>query len=119
MRELGLRLADTAGQIYPRFNRTVTLATKYSNGSGYQSEASGFGLSADGIYKLCCGIALSRYVGVIEIAIPDGPLFDVVLDATETNANPAALACVRRQKLPPPVDISQKRVVRDPSFSML
>jgi len=100
MRELGLRLADTAGQIYPGFNRAVTLATKYRKGSAYQSEASGFGLSADGIYKLCCGIALSRYVGVIEITIPDGPLFDVVLDATETNSNPAALACVRRQMLP-------------------
>jgi hypothetical protein len=100
MRELGLRLADTAGQIYQQFNRTVTLATKYQKGSAYQSESSGFGLSADGIYKLCCGIALSRYVGVIEIGIPDGPLFDLVLDATETNANPAALVCVRREMLP-------------------
>jgi len=100
MRELGLHLADTAGQIYPQFQRTVTLATRYVKGALYQSEATIFGLSDNGIYELTCELALSRYVGVIEITIPQGPLFDVLLDATETNANPAALAWIRRHLLP-------------------
>jgi len=59
-----------------------------------------FDLSDEGLFQMTCGLALSRYVGVVEISIPDGPLFDVLLDATETNANPAALAWVRRRALP-------------------
>src|SRR6266699_1515893 len=55
---------------------------------------------AQGLYKLTCGIPLSRYVGVIEITTPAGPLFDLILDATETNANPAALVWVRRRMMP-------------------
>ena len=100
MREMGLHLADTAGQIYPQFNRSVTLSTRYMKGADYRALAAGFGLSDDGVYKLACGIALSRYIGLIEISTPAGPLFDVLLDATETNANPAALAWVRHPMLP-------------------
>jgi hypothetical protein len=100
MRELGLHLADTAGLIYPQFHRSVTLATRYIKGTAYQESARHFGLSDAALYKLTCEMALSRYVGVIEIESPEGPLFDVVLDATETNANPAALAWVRRRALP-------------------
>lgn len=100
MRELGLRLADMAGQLYPQFDKNVTLSTKYVKGTTYQSESTGFGLSDEGLYKLTCGTPLSRYVGVIEITVPAGALFDVILDATETNANPAALVWVRRQMMP-------------------
>jgi hypothetical protein len=100
MRELGLAIAETAGQIYSQFNRAVTLTTRYRKGTEYRELAASFGLSGDGLYKGACGLVLSRYVGVIEITAPDGPLFDVLLDATETNANPAALACVRRHLLP-------------------
>lgn len=100
MRELGLALAETAGKILPQFSRTVSLNTRYRKGIEYRKLSLEFGLSNDGLYELLCGIALSRYLGVIEIQIPDGPLFDVLLDATETRANPAALACVRRERLP-------------------
>lgn len=100
MRELGLRLADMAGLLYPQFEKKVTLRTKYVKGTTYQSESAGFGLSDEGLYKLTCGTPLSRYVGVIEITAPAGPLFDLILDATETNANPAALVWVRRRMMP-------------------
>ncbi len=100
MRELGLRLADMAGLLYPQFERKVTLSTKYVKGTTYQAESAGFGLSDEGLYKLTCGIPLSRYVGVIEITTPAGPLFYLILDATETNANPAALVWVRRRMMP-------------------
>lgn len=110
MRETGLRLADTAGQLYPEFNGTVTLGTKYMKGTSYQMQASRFGLSDDGVYKLASGVALSRYVGVIEIAASNGELFDVILDATETNANPAALAWVRRKGLPAEGEVGLRAV---------
>ena len=69
-------------------------------GTTYLWETWRFGLTEDGIYKLSCEVALSRYVGLIEITTPKGELFDVVLDATETNANPAALVWVRRKCMP-------------------
>jgi len=100
MRELGLALAETAGQIFPQFNRAVGLNTRYFKGTDYRKLAVEFGLSNDGLYVLLCELALSRYLGAIEITTADGPLFDVLLDATETRANPAALACVRRHLLP-------------------
>jgi len=100
MRELGLALAETAGQIFSQFNRGVGLNTRYFKGTDYRKAAVDFGLSNDGLYKLLCQVALSRYIGVVEISVPDGPLFDVLLDATETRANPAALACLRRSLLP-------------------
>jgi hypothetical protein len=100
MRELGLALAETTGQIFSQFNRTVGLNTRYFKGIDYRRLSLDFGLSDDGLYTLLCALALSRYVGVVEISVPDGPLFDVLLDATETRANPAALACIRRRLLP-------------------
>ena len=100
MRELGLALAETTGQIFSQFNRTVGLNTRYFKGIDYRRLSLDFGLSDDGLYTLLCELALSRYLGVVEISVPDGPLFDVLLDATETRANPAALACIRRRLLP-------------------
>ena len=100
MRELGLALAETAGQLFVQFGRNVGLNTRYLKGTEYRKLSLDFGLSNEGLYELLFGMALSRYIGVIEIGIPEGPLFDVLLDTTETRANPAALACVRRRLLP-------------------
>jgi hypothetical protein len=100
MRELGLALAETAGKMLPQFSRKVGLNTRYRKGTDYLKLSLSFGLSDDGLKELLCGTTLSRYIGVIEIGIAEGPLFDVLLDATETRANPAALACVCRERLP-------------------
>jgi hypothetical protein len=100
MRALGLAIAEAAGQILPQFNRTVALNTRYAKGTDYLRNSLNFGLSDEGLYSLLCELTLSRYVGLIEISVPDGPLFDVLLDTTETRANPAALACVRRSFFP-------------------
>ena len=101
MRALGMAVAEAAGhRLFPEFNRQVTLNCLYKQAPTHKGEARGFGLSADGLYKLACGIVLSRYIGVIQISGPPGPLFDVILDATETRANPSALACVKREGLP-------------------
>jgi hypothetical protein len=100
MRELGLAIAEGAGVMFPQFDRAVGLGTRYYKGTDYRKAAADFGLSPDGLYTLLCELALSRYIGVIEISTPKGPLFDVLLDTTETGANPAVLACVRRHLLP-------------------
>jgi hypothetical protein len=97
IRGLGLALAQAAGGLFVEFSGRVILNCKYVRATTYCSAAPGFGLSADGLYDLQCSTVMSRYLGLIEISGPDGPLFDVLLDATETRANPSALAFVRRK----------------------
>jgi len=99
IRVLGLAIADAAGQLFKRFDSSATLNCCYEMGTDYRRRAYGFGLSDEGLYALVSSIVLSRYVGLIEITSPEGPLFDVLLDTTETAANPAALACIRREVL--------------------
>lgn len=101
MRALGIAIADALGhRLFPEFDRLVTLDCRYRLGTDYMANAYGFGLSEKGIYHLVGGVALSRYVGLIEFSQAGSPLFDLIMDATETKANPAALACVRRKGLP-------------------
>jgi len=68
--------------------------------TAYREAAHARGLSTRGLYTLVCELPLSRYIGVIELTVASGLLFDVLLDATETSANPATLACVRGASLP-------------------
>jgi len=70
MRDSRLRLADTAGQVYPQFNRTVTLSTKYVKGATYHSEAPQPCLSADGIYKAWLRDHVVSLHRSVEIAVP-------------------------------------------------
>ncbi len=100
MRQLGLFVADAAGALFPQFNRTVILNSQYRRVTEYRAAAYGYGLSDGGAYALMCETVLSRYVGVVEIGSPGGPLFDVLFDTTETAASLAVRACVRREGLP-------------------
>jgi len=101
MRSLGIGLADAIGhRIFPELDRLVTLNCRYRIATDYRAAAPGFGLSDEGLYVLTCELVLSRYIGVIELSAPDGALCDILLDATETEANPSVLACVRRRALP-------------------
>jgi hypothetical protein len=58
------------------------------------------GLSANGAYTLACQTALSRYVARVALSESGKPLFDVLLDSTETEANPSVLAFICRRTLP-------------------
>ncbi|MBI3864170.1 MAG: hypothetical protein HY290_19985 [Planctomycetia bacterium] len=98
---LGSEIADAVGQRFAEYDGLVTFNCRFDLGTRYQKVAHQFGLSKSGLYQLLCQTPLSRFIGLIEISIPDGPLFDVVLDATETRANPAVLCWVRRCTLPP------------------
>ena len=53
-----------------------------------------------GFIKLFCGTVLSRYVGIIEIANPAGPVLDIVVDSTEKIPSSAILACIMRSEFP-------------------
>jgi hypothetical protein len=98
LRALGLIAAQALGDAFkePR----TTLDSKYELSRNYAARAYGFGLSEEGLFQLICKTPLSRYVGLIEVSSQEGPLLDVVVDATETNAEPAALACVKRRAFP-------------------
>ncbi|HKY55662.1 MAG TPA: hypothetical protein VJM08_15200 [Anaerolineales bacterium] len=100
IRYLGMRLAEAVGDAFSEFSRDITFNCRYRLGVAYQDMAVGFGLTSDGLYSLNCETVLSRYIGVIEMTLTKGPLFDVLLDATETRANPSVLAFVRRSEFP-------------------
>ncbi len=98
MRQLAIPVANAFGQLFNEFAGTVTFSCRYFLATEYNAAAFEFGLSQDGIYELNCKTALSRYVGVIEVSAAQGPLLDILLDATE--AQPVARAIVRRRLLP-------------------
>lgn len=100
MRELGLGVAQWTGTVIPGVAREVVLNCRFQKGTTYKRLAYSFGLTDEGAYALVSELNLSRYVGVIELLHGDRPLFDVLLDSTETTANPAVLACVRRSAMP-------------------
>jgi len=100
MRALGLSIAEWAGVTFPEYDRKVTLNCRYRGAVEYKASAFDFTLTDEGMYSLAAETTLSRYIGIVAIDCPAGPLFDVLLDTTETSANPAVLACVRREAMP-------------------
>jgi hypothetical protein len=100
MRGLAAAVAQGCAQLLPRYKDLVTMNCFYQRGTAYREGAYMYGLSEEGLYALLCDTALSRFVGVIEIGSPDGPLMDLLIDATETQANPSVLACVKRDTWP-------------------
>jgi len=99
MRALGVGIAEVSGLLFPEFERTITMACRFALATTYQVGSRSFGLTEAGLHFIRCELVLSRYIGIIEITTPDAHLFDVLIDATETEANPSVLACVRRGPL--------------------
>ena len=96
MRSLGFPIADATGVL---LDRTVDLNCRYDVASSYRARAFQFDLTDDGAYLLAHALVLSRYIGLIELSDDEGPLLDILLDSTETVANPSVLACVVRRSL--------------------
>ena len=96
MRSLGFPIAHATGVL---LGRIVDLNCRYDVASSYRARAFQFDLTDDGAYSLAHALVLSRYIGLIEISDDEGPLLDVLLDSTETVANPSVLACVVRRGL--------------------
>lgn len=99
LRAIGIPLAEMFGIAFIDLNGQLTLNCRYRTATEYRENAFSFGLSDHGAYKIAAETVLSRYVGVIELSSPDGPVLDIVVDTTETPANPAILACVKRSKM--------------------
>ncbi len=99
LRRLGPAIAEAIGVAFAE--PQTTLDCRYELARIYTNRAYKFGLSTDGLYQLLCGIPLSRYLGLIEISGPGGPILDIVVDSTETNAESSVLACVKRGAFPP------------------
>jgi len=99
MRSLGIIIADAVGRLLPDLERKVDVSCRYRLSTEYQRIAFGFTLTDNGIFDLLNSTVLSRYLGEIQLVGPAGPLFDVLLDATETQANPSVLCCVSRAGL--------------------
>ncbi len=96
LRALAHEIAEAVAVSIP-VAEDLEVHTRFSRGVAYRASAFGFGLSSYGFHALTNEIVLSRYVGVIELVARDGPVADVILDATETSLNPAVLAIVRRE----------------------
>lgn len=96
----GAVLAELTGLFFKEFERRVILNVRYVRGTKYRKDALDFGLTRDGLQRLCCTAVLPRYVGLVEIMAKEGPLYDVLLDTTETRPNPSALLFVRRGAFP-------------------
>ena len=98
LRKLGLDIAEVIGFAFkePR----TTLDCRFELSRTYTKRIYEFGLSSEGLYRAICGTVLSRYIGLIEIAGPDGPMLDIVVDSTETNSISATLACIKRSGFP-------------------
>ena len=96
MRSLGLPIADATGVLLAH---TVGMNCRYEMASSYRARAFQFDLTDDGAYLLEHALVLSRYIGLIELSDDEGPLLDILLDSTETVANPSVLACVVRRSL--------------------
>ena len=98
LRRVGLVIAQAIGMHFGD-SRTV-LDSRFEASHVYMKELYNFGLSEDGLYQAACGMAFSRYIGLVEITGSAGPILDIIIDSTETNSETAVLACIRRSGFP-------------------
>ena len=98
LRRVGLVVAQAIGEGLS--DPFTTLDCTFVGSQKYTERIYEFGLSSDGLYRAVCGTALSRYIGLIEIAGGNGPVLDIVVDSTEKNSEAAVLACIRRSGFP-------------------
>lgn len=93
-------VGEAIGAALPELARAVTVRCRYCPAVDYQRDLFSSKLTDAGLERLVSGTALSRYIAVIEVSAPDGPLADLLLDCTEAVENPSAIAVVNRSQLP-------------------
>ena len=98
LRRVGLIVAQVIG--VGLSEQSTTLDCTFVASQRYAERIYRFGLSSDGLYRAVCSTAFSRYIGLIEIAGPNGPVLDIVVDSTEKNSEASVLACIRRSGFP-------------------
>ena len=98
LRRSGLNIAQAIGEAFAE--PQTTLDCRFELSRTYARRIYTFGLSNEGLYRAVCSVVLSRYIGLIEVAGPAGPILDIVVDSTETNSESATLACIMRSGFP-------------------
>ncbi len=96
LRALAHGIAQAVAVGVPAFGG-LEVRTRFCKGAVYRAQAYGFNLSLAGIRAFTHETVLSRYVGLIELVTSSGSVVDIVVDATETEPNPAVSAIVRRE----------------------
>jgi len=96
LRALGHLVAQALGTALPDFKGALTMTCRYLLATDYARRIIQSDVSAAGIERLTSKSALSRYIGIIEIAGPDAPFLDVLLDCTEAVENPSVVATILR-----------------------
>ncbi len=97
MREVGFLMAQAiSARPVTTTSTNMVVSCRYRLAVDYLRNAHSLGLTPTGTYELKCQTALSRYLGIVELASPDAPLLDILMDATETEPNPFVLALVTR-----------------------
>ena len=99
LRALAHEVAQAVAESIPALDG-LEVYTSFCKGASYRAKAYDFNLSLGGLREFTHETILSRYVGVIELVTDNGPVADVILDATETSPNPGVLAVVRREAAP-------------------
>lgn len=94
LRKLGLVISQVIGVAFSGPQTTIDCQFELSR--SYAERIYRFDLSNEGLYRAVCGTVLSRYIGLIEVVGPHGPVLDFVVDTTERNAESAVLACIKR-----------------------
>ena len=79
LRRVGLFVAQVIGDGLAE--PQTTLDCRFELARTYAKRIYKFGLSSEGLYRAVCGTVLSRYIGLIEIAGPAGPILDIVVDS--------------------------------------
>ena len=95
---ISLSVAQAIGEAFGEPRTTVDCRFELSR--SYAKRIYGFNLSRQGLYRAVCRTVLSRYIGLIEITGPTGPILDIAVDSTETNSESAVLACIKRSQFP-------------------
>ena len=98
LQQIGLNIAHAIGVAFAE--PQTTLDCRFELSRTYTKRIYEFGLSSEGLYRAVCGTVLSRYIGLIKIAGPSGPILDIVVDSTEANPESAVLACIKRSGFP-------------------
>lgn len=100
LREMGLAVAKyVATGVVPDLRGRVVFSCFFQKGIDALRLAGPDSLSDASVYRLQCETTLSRYVGRVELTADGEPLFDILLDATETEANPAVIAFIARRSI--------------------
>jgi hypothetical protein len=100
LRYLGHLAAQSLGTALPQFNGQLTMTCKYILATTYVRQIVQSQVTAIGIEQLSTGLALSRYVGLVEISAQKRPFVDVLLDSTEAVESPSVVATVLREAQP-------------------